>query len=81
MTGKSSLCNVRFNRKAQLVLVADTIEMRNTMMNAVRMRIAPWQALYKQFKDGLLCEPLLKSIIDLAENKAETDQEPRRRSR
>ena len=38
----------------QLVVISDTVGERNALMDAVRIRISPWQLLYKRTKDVLL---------------------------
>ena len=39
------------NRCVQLVIITKLVETRNALMDAVRIRISPWQLLYKRMKE------------------------------
>ena len=54
--GKLSGREVPFfmNHCVQLIIITETVETRNTLMDAVRTRISPWQLLHKRTKEVLI---------------------------
>ena len=42
------------NRCVRLVIITETLGTRNALMDAVRIRISPWQLLYKRMKEVLI---------------------------
>lgn len=62
---KNRLSNkrVRKSTEGELVVVANTVEERDALMNAVRIRICPWQVLYRRFKDELLDKTLSQEVL------------------
>ena len=58
------------NHCVQLVIATETVETRNALMGAVRIRISPWQLLYTRIKKVLLdekmCDQALNALLPCA---------------
>ena len=73
VNGKLSGRNVSLmkSRCVQLVVISDTVDERNALMDAVRIRMSPWQLLHKRMKEILLDTKLsgkaLKALFVCAE--------------
>ena len=60
-----------FSSNVQLVVVASSIVQRDLWLNAVRVRICPWQALYYQFKRQLSNRSLSLEAFGLVAQESE----------
>ena len=65
VNGKLSGRDVSYikSRHVQLVVISDTVGERNALMDAVRIRISPWQLLYKRTKEVLLDSKLSEKAL------------------
>ena len=59
------------NGCVQLVIITEAVETRNALMDAVRIRISPWQLLHKRIEeiliDGKLSDQTLNALFACAE--------------
>ena len=60
------------NHCVQLFITTETVETRNALMCAVRIRISPWQLLHTRMKEVLLdevCDQTLNALLACAKRR------------
>ena len=66
-------------RSVKLDIIFDTADERNAIMEQVRIRVAPWELLYRRMKeamrDGKLSGKVLKDLFGCAENSTGTAED------
>lgn len=64
---------IRHFRPIELIVTADSVDQRNSWVEAVRVRVSPWQLLFSRFKNELevsLADEVLREIFTMSEKES-----------